>query len=116
MLGLFLCTFLATIFLRNGIGVPLTIGLVLDGLGRSTMMTILILTLVEIKGVGANRAGTASGLFFTAAEIGGVAGPITLGIFYDFTGMFSFSLNILMCVAILLMVLLGVLKKSEKLP
>ncbi len=116
LLGLFLCTFLATIFLRNGIGIPLTIGLVLDGLGRSTMMTILILTLVEIKGVGANRAGTASGLFFTAAEIGGVAGPITLGIFYDFTGMFSLSLNILMCVAILLMVLLGVLKKSEKLP
>ena len=116
LLVLFLCTCLATIFLRNEIGIPLTIGLLLDGLGRSTMMTVLILTLVEIKGVGENRAGTASGLFFTAAEIGGVAGPITLGIFYDFTGMFSMSLNILMSVALLLIVLLGVLKKHEKLP
>ena len=115
LLVLFLCTCLATIFLRNEIGIPLTIGLLLDGLGRSTMMTVLILTLVEIKGVGENRAGTASGLFFTAAEIGGVAGPITLGIFYDFTGMFSMSLNILMSVALLLIVLLGVLKKHEKL-
>ena len=77
-------------------GFPLALGLVLEGLARSSMMTVLILTLVELKGVGKERAGTAGGLFFAAAEIGGVGGPITLGILYDATGDFSLGLSVLM--------------------
>ena len=42
-------------------------------------MTVLILTLVELLEIGEKRAGTASGMFFSAAEMGGLVGPLTLG-------------------------------------
>ena len=51
-------------------------------------MTILILTLVELPSIGEERAGSASGLFFSAAEVGGVLGPLGLGLLYDATGTF----------------------------
>lgn len=77
----------------------LTIGLALQGIARSSLMTVAILTLVETKGVGEERAGTASGLFFSAAEVGGAGGPILLGLVYDATHSFDLSLWILAGVA-----------------
>ena len=47
----------------------------------------------------ARYAGTASGLFFTAAEVGGVLGPLGLGFLYDVTGGFSAGLYALTAVA-----------------
>ena len=58
-------------------------GLVLQGLARASLMTVLILTLVELPEIGEKRAGTASGMFFSAAEMGGLLGPLTLGLLYD---------------------------------
>ena len=58
-------------------------GLILQGLARASLMTVLILTLVELPEIGEKRAGTASGMFFSAAEMGGLLGPLTLGILYD---------------------------------
>ena len=58
-------------------------GLILQGLARASLMTVLILTLVELPEIGEERAGTASGMFFSAAEMGGLLGPLTLGILYD---------------------------------
>ena len=46
----------------------LTTGLILQGIARSSMMTVLILTLVELPGIGEQRAGVASGMFFSAAS------------------------------------------------
>lgn len=86
----------------------LTIGLALQGIARSSLMTVAILTLVETKGVGEERAGTASGLFFSAAEVGGAGGPILLGLVYDATHSFDLSLWILAGVAAFL--LLGTLR------
>ena len=116
LLLLFLCAAAATLLLRGSMGTPLAIGLVLEGLARSSMMTILILTLVEIKGVGKEKAGTASGLFFAAAEIGGVGGPITLGILYDATGDFSLGLFLLTGICVTLIFLLAILRKRAGLP
>ena len=62
-------------------------------------MTVLILVLVEIPGIDDRYAGIASGLFFTAAEIGGVFGPLGLGLLYDLTGNFQLGLMILTCIA-----------------
>jgi len=81
----------------------LTIGLALQGIARSSLMTVAILTLVETKGVGEERAGTASGLFFSAAEVGGAGGPILLGLVYDATHSFDLSLWILAGVAVFLL-------------
>lgn len=76
-------------------------GLLLQGIARSALMTILILTLVELPAIGERYAGVASGFFFSAAEIGGVLGPVTMGLFFDYTGGFSASLYFLTAIAVL---------------
>jgi len=70
----------------------MTIALLVQGLVRSSLMTVLILTLVELPGMQPGQAGTASGLFFSAAEIGGVMGPLALGLTYDLTAGFEAGL------------------------
>ena len=60
------------------------------------------------------RAGTAGGLFFTAAEIGGVAGPLVIGFLHDLTGNFSYPLNVLTVITFLLLALLFALQKTLK--
>ena len=77
-------------------------GLFLQGLVRASLMTVLILTLVELPGIGERYAGVASGLFFSTAEVGGVLGPLTLGLLYDMTGGFSAGLHLLSSVAVLM--------------
>ena len=93
--GLFLsvtvgCVCYATV----GPGIGLFPGLILHGIASSSMMAVLILTMVELPGVGEHRAGTATGLLFSAAEIGGVAGPVVLGILYDVTAGFGAGLGL----------------------
>ncbi len=77
----------------------LTVSLVLQGFVRASLMTVLILTLMELPSVKTHHAGTASGLFFSAAEVGGVLGPLGLGLMYDLTGGFAAGLYGLAAVA-----------------
>jgi cyanate permease len=63
-----------------------------------------VLTLVELPGVGQRYAGTASGLFFAAAEIGGMLGPFTVGMLYDLTGGFTAGLIIFSLITIGLLI------------
>jgi hypothetical protein len=67
-------------------------------------MTVLILTLVELSGIEERYVGVASGLFFSVAEAGGVLGPVSLGLLYDYSGGFDSGLYLLTGVAILLAV------------
>ncbi len=90
--ALCVCATAASLLLLSTSTVPLTVGLVLQGIARSALMTVLILTLVELPGIGERHAGTASGLFFSAAEVGGVLGPLGLGLAYDLTGDFLVGL------------------------
>lgn len=73
--------------------------LLLQGIARSSLMTVLILTLVELPRIGERNAGTASGLFFAAAEIGGVLGPLSMGLLFDATGTFAPGLYLLAATA-----------------
>ena len=41
------------------------------------IMVVAVLVLIEAKGVNLKNTGAAGGLFFSAAEIGGVLGPLT---------------------------------------
>jgi len=102
LLGLCLLAVLSTLLLQFSDRFPLTLGLVLQGIARSSLMTVLILTLVELPGVGDRYAGIASGMFFTAAEVGGVLGPLGIGFLYDTSGEFSSALSALTVVALLL--------------
>ena len=102
LLGLCLAALLASLLLQFVSGPLLTLGLIMQGIARSALMTVLVLTLVELPGIGEARTGTASGMFFSAAEIGGVLGPLGLGILYDSTHNFHGALAGLSVVAILL--------------
>lgn len=90
----------ATVLLQFTTTLPLLTGLFLQGIARATLMTVLILTLVELPGIGQQRAGTAGGLFFSAAEVGGLLGPLSIGILYDQTGGFSAGLVLFTVVAL----------------
>lgn len=100
---LFVCALLAVILIRHSDGPLLASGLVLQGIARSAMMTIAILILIETPSVGADNIGVAGGLFFTAAEIGGVLGPVGIGVVADRAGGFDTALLMLsfVCVALI---------------
>ena len=101
LIMLCLCAAGASFLLQFNDGPALFTGLFLQGLTRSAMMTILILILVELPSIGERYAGVASGFFFSAAQIGGVLGPVTMGLFYDYYGGFTASLYFLTFVALI---------------
>ena len=109
---LILSSCIATLLLQVTPGPLMLLGLVLQGIARGAMMTVTLLLLVEIPNVGPKRAGTAGGLFFTAAEVGGVSGPVAIGIIHDMTGGFSSALVTLTIITLALVALLFPLKKA----
>ena len=59
LLTLCLIAVVSSLLLQLSDEVPLSVGLILQGVARSSMMTVLILTLVELPGVGDRYAGIA---------------------------------------------------------
>ena len=106
LLALFVAAALATLLIRADAGLVLALGLGLQGVARSCMMTVSVLVLMETRGVGSRHMGAAGGLFFSAAEIGGMLGPLTIGYLSDLTGGFTAALDLLAGVAVVLMLLL----------
>ncbi len=102
LVGICVCAVLASLLLRAEVGMVLFSGLILQGAARSALATIMILTLVETRGVGEERAGVAAGLFFSAAELGGAGGPVLLGVVYDLSGGFDAGLACLSAIAMAL--------------
>lgn len=105
LMALFLCITGTTLLLHAEPGMAVMAGLVLQGLSRGTVVPLIILAVVESPQVGPHRAGAASGMFFSAAEVGGVLGPVTLGVTYDATGGFTMALNLLTGICVLLLLL-----------
>ena len=103
LIVLCLVALLSSVMLQFVDGITLTIGLILQGIARSSLMTVLILTLVELPGIGEQRAGIASGMFFSAAEIGGMLGPLGIGLLYSSLGGFTEALVSLSIVSLGLM-------------
>jgi cyanate permease len=105
LLALFLAAGAATLLLRAEAGPLLAAGLTLQGIARGAMMAVAVLVLIESAGVGSRSAGLAGGMFFSAAEIGGVLGPLTIGYVSEATGGFSVPLALLTAVTALLVLL-----------
>ena len=89
----------------------LATGLVLQGLVRGALSSIVILVLMETREVGSARMGAAGGMYFTAGEIGGVLGPVTIGALSDLTGGFSTGLYFLTFVCLVQLALLARLRR-----
>jgi len=111
--ALALALLLATVLLQFRAPGLLACGLVLQGIARSSLMTVMILTLVELPGVGDKHAGTAAGLFFAAAEIGGMLGPLTLGVLFDVTHGFAAGLALFSVIALAVLLGVGALRAME---
>ncbi len=109
---LFLCALAASVLLQLDPGIGLASGLFLQGIARSSMMTVAILLLMETPGVPKERLGLAGGLFFTAAEIGGVMGPLTIGFLSQSTGGFSVPIAAVTIVCVVLLGLIAVLRRA----
>jgi hypothetical protein len=70
-----------------------------------------MLLLLDLPGIDRKRHGLLGGLFFVAAEIGGVLGPTTIGLLSDRSGGFASSLWALSATGILLVALAGLLAR-----
>ncbi len=103
----------SSLLLQAEQGPLLTSALVAQGLARGSAMTLSILVLLDIPGVGSERAGVAGGMFFSAAEFGGVGGPVSIGIVSDMTGDFAASLYVLTGVSVVLLLLLAALRIQQ---
>ena len=112
LLALIVCAGVATLLLHNVAGPALAVGLMAQGIARSSMMTIAVLVLVD--SVDARSTGLAGGLFFSAAEIGGVLGPLTVGLLSDLTGGFAAPLYLMSGVCVVLALLLARLWRLER--
>ncbi|NQV80678.1 MAG: MFS transporter [Alphaproteobacteria bacterium] len=88
--------------------------LVVQGLGRGSLMAVAMLILMETRGVEAKHMGAAGGLFFSAAEIGGVLGPLTIGVVSDVTGGFDGALWMMIGVSGALVLLLYAHRAAER--
>ena len=111
--ALILAAVAATLLLQLGPGIGLATGLILQGIARSSMMTVAILLLMEAPGVPAARAGMAGGMFFTVAEIGGVLGPLSVGALSDASGGFAWPLAAMTGICLGLLALLVLLRLLE---
>lgn len=115
LLGLFLCAGAATLLIQGPAGPLLAGGLMVQGIARSSMMTVAVLVLMETRGLAAQSRGLAGGLFFSAAEIGGVLGPLTVGFLSDATGGFAAPLYLMTGICLVLMMLLARLRRLQQL-
>lgn len=93
--GLFICAGVATLLIESGTGPMLAAGLMLQGTARGAMSSVMLLVLMETRGVGSRTIGSAGGMYFSAGEIGGVLGPLSVGYLFDVTGGFSAGLYLL---------------------
>ena len=114
LIALFVCAFMAVWFIGRGSGGLLVSGLMMQGFARGAMMTIAILVLMETRAVGAQNMGVAGGLFFTAAEVGGVLGPVGIGLLADRTDSFDTALSMLSYVCVALVLLAVLIQRLER--
>ena len=115
ILGLLFSAFgISALVLQAVDGYWLISALALQGIARGSAMTLSILVLLDIPGVGTERAGVAGGMFFSAAEIGGVMGPVSIGVVSDLSGGFDAPLWMLCAMSMILLTLLAGLHAQQR--
>ena len=113
-IALFAVLTIMTLFVvANGSGTLLFVGLSLFGITNSSFLPILVLILMDAPEVGSKHMGSAGGLFFCVAEIGGFAGPLLIGILVDMTGTFLAGAFFLASLNIAIFVLTSLLQTQS---
>lgn len=101
------------VLIERATGSLLTLGLVLQGIARGSMIAVAMLALIDVRAVGTRNIAAAGGLFFSAAEIGGVLGPLAIGTLYDWTGGFAAGLRLQAAVCGALLLLLVLFRRAK---
>ncbi|MEQ8248214.1 MAG: MFS transporter [Alphaproteobacteria bacterium] len=114
LLILFVSIALGAILLFSPAMPSIVASLIVQGLGRGSLMAVAMLILMETRGVEAQHMGAAGGLFFSAAEIGGVLGPLTIGMVSDLTGGFDGALWMMIAISGALVLLLFAHRAAER--
>jgi CP family cyanate transporter-like MFS transporter len=96
-----------------GAGGSLWAGLVCTGFLMRSLMPLLLLMLMEMPEVGAERMGAVGGLFFSLGEIGGFLGPFMMGYMRDLTGSFLFGIYSLTVITEAAILGLALMKSSS---
>lgn len=99
--GTALCLAAAIAMLTVLSGVAATPFLLLIGFMRFGLIALCVLALMALPGVDGRNMGIASGLFFTAGELGGFGGPFATGAIADAAGGFAASLFTLAAATVL---------------
>lgn len=94
-------------------GLALYIGLAVLGFISSPFMALLLLILMDTPGVETRYMGSAGGMFYCVAEIGGFAGPFFMGVLVDLTGTFMAGAVFLAGLCITIAVLTHFLKSAS---
>jgi hypothetical protein len=92
---------------------PAITGLLLFGISGPCLMPLLVLTLMETSEVASKYLGSATGVFFCVAEIGGFLGPFCLGYLVDLSGSFTSGGLLLLGFAVLIFWFMAVLQTSS---
>lgn len=106
----FVAAAITTLMIYAGTMPWLGIGLILQGVCRSAMTAIAILILMDMDHGKSQHVGAASGLYFSAGEIGGALGPMSMGVLADLTQGFVIPLFMMTGVSVVLMILLARLR------
>lgn len=106
MAALVASAFVASVLIQSNEESALITGLFLQGVARSSLMTVTVMLLMEARDVPKDRLGLAGGVFFTVAEIGGVLGPFSFGLLLDLSGTIHLPLGAISLAALILGLLL----------
>jgi LPXTG-motif cell wall-anchored protein len=99
--ALFIVMAVALLLVALTSGVSLIIGLVLFGAAMTPAMPLLMLILMSSPEVGSKYLGSAAGMFFCVAEVGGFTGPLILGTLRNTTGDFLSGILIVAGISVL---------------
>ena len=95
LLGLFLLGALAACLLATGSAAWVALGLVLLGVARSALWPLTLLCLTEAEDMRREELAPAGALFFSFGELGGVLGPVLIGVLAQASGAFTVPLLML---------------------
>ncbi len=110
MVVLAVLTALSIVLVMKITGPALYFGLAALGFISAPFMPLLLLILMDSQGVEARHMGSAGGMFYCVAEIGGFAGPFFMGVLVDLTGTFMAGALFLAGLCVAIAVLTGFLK------
>ena len=113
LIYLFLNAIFALILLQNTSLIYLLAGLVFLGITTGSLIVILLTHLTDTNIINKKQSGLSGGLFFTMAEIGGILGPFSIGLIYDYTNDFNNALYFFSIVFLCMLIPLLLLRKLD---